>query len=187
MGPTPALGLPNSATTAIVLGALPIHGLRQGPPIFAGTPTRLYTRVLAMLPGNVAFRFLGPVGTELFARITLIPVTFLWPTVVILVGVDAYALEPSLPDVRIMVIAAVRSFARQRDGFSAAPIIVGLIPGWVVEGSLKQSLIVFDHSWWGFFERPIVLVVFALAAVSIAAPFVGRALARRRGDAASAA
>jgi putative tricarboxylic transport membrane protein len=85
------------------------------------------------------------------------------------------------------VIAAVLGFALKRYGFSAAPIIMGLILGSVVEGSLKQSLIIFDHSWWGFFERPIVLVFFALTAVSISAPFVGRAIARRRGDAASAA
>jgi len=187
MVPTLALGIPGSATTAIILGALLVHGLRPGPHIFAETPTLLYTIFLAMLLANVAFLFLGVVGAKLFARITLIPVTFLWPTVIILACVGAYALEQSMVDVWIMVIAALLGFVLKRYGFSAAPIIMGLILGALVEGSLKQSLIIFDHSWWGFFERPIVLVFFALTAISIAAPFVGRALARRRRDGASAA
>jgi len=187
MVPTLALGIPGSATTAIILGALLVHGLRPGPHIFEETPTLLYTIFLAMLLANVAFLFLGVVGAKLFARITLIPVTFLWPTVIILACVGAYALEQSMVDVWIMVIAALLGFVLKRYGFSAAPIIMGLILGALVEGSLKQSLIIFDHSWWGFFERPIVLVFFALTAISIAAPFVGRALARRRRDGASAA
>jgi len=187
MVPTLALGIPGSATTAIILGALLVHGLRPGPHIFEETPTLLYTIFLAMLLANVAFLFLGVVGAKLFARITLIPVTFLWPTVIILACVGAYALEQSMVDVWIMVIAALLGFVLKRYGLSAAPIIMGLILGALVEGSLKQSLIIFDHSWWGFFERPIVLVFFALTAISIAAPFVGRALARRRRDGASAA
>lgn len=175
MVPTLALGIPGSATTAIILGALLVHGLRPGPHLFNEQPTLLYSIFLAMLIANLAFGVFGFYGAKLFARITLIPTTFLWPAVFILSCIGAYALEQSLLDVWIMVAASLAGFVLKRYGFSAAPIIMGLILGELVESSLKQSLIIFDHEWSGFLERPIVMVFLGLAAVSVLVPLISAA------------
>jgi putative tricarboxylic transport membrane protein len=180
MVPTLALGIPGSATTAIILGALMVHGLRPGPHLFAEQPTLLYSIFLAMLIANFAFAAFGFVGAKVFARITLIPTVYLWPAVFVLACVGAYALEQAVLDVWIMVAAGLLGFILQRFGFAAAPIIMGLILGELVEGTLKQSLIIFDHSWAGFLGRPIVMTFLTLTLLSISLPIIGELRARRR-------
>ncbi|MDH3195823.1 MAG: tripartite tricarboxylate transporter permease, partial [Hyphomicrobiales bacterium] len=91
MVPTLALGIPGSATTAVILGALMIHGLRPGPYLFAEQPQLLYSIFIAMLVANIMFLGLGLAGAKVFARVTLIPRTFLWPAVFSLAVVGSFA------------------------------------------------------------------------------------------------
>jgi putative tricarboxylic transport membrane protein len=79
-----------------------------------------------------------------------------------------------------MVIAGILGFVLKRYGFSAAPIIMGLILGELVENSLKQSLIIFDHNWLRFLDRPIVVILLVLTILSVGAPILRRIRARRR-------
>lgn len=186
MVPTLALGIPGSATTAIILGALLVHGLRPGPHLFTETPTLLYAIFLAMLLANVVFGFFGLIGAKLFARVTLIPIRFLWPSVFVLACIGSYALEQSVLDIWIMVGAGLLGFVLKRYGFAAAPIIMGLILGELVENSLKQSLIIFDHDWLRFLERPIVVTFLALTLLSALWPLAAAWRARRAAAAAAA-
>jgi putative tricarboxylic transport membrane protein len=187
MVPTLALGIPGSATTAIILGALLVHGLRPGPHLFNETPLLLYAIFTAMLLANLIFLGAGLVGAKIFARITLIPTPILWPAVFVLACIGAYALEQAMLDVWVMLVATLVGFVLKRYGFSAAPIIMGLVLGAMVENTLKQSLIIFDHNWLRFLERPIVVTFLLLTLVSIAAPLIsrGRARARTRREAAA--
>jgi putative tricarboxylic transport membrane protein len=68
----------------------------------------------------------------------------------------------------------------KRYGFSAPLVIMGLVLGEMVENTLKQSLIIFDHNWLRFLERPIVVTFLLLTLVSVSAPLLGRWLARAR-------
>lgn len=179
MVPTLALGIPGSATTAIILGALLVHGLRPGPHLFTETPTLLYAIFLAMLLSNLVFGVFGLLGAKAFAQVTRIPIRFLWPSVFVLACIGAYSLEQSVLDVWIMVAAGLLGFALKRYGFAAAPIIMGLILGELVENSLKQSLIIFDHEWLRFLDRPIVVTFLALTLFSALWPLVSHWRARR--------
>lgn len=163
MVPTLALGIPGSATTAIILGGLAIHGLRPGPYLFEQQPDLLYGIFAAMLAANVLFLGVGLFGARFFARIAMVPKNFLWPTVFGLCVVGAYGINQSLFDVYIMLIAGFVGYWLNRFGFSAAPIIMGIVLGKLVENSLAQSMIIFDHDPTGFLGRPIALAFFALA------------------------
>ncbi len=176
MVPTLALGIPGSATTAVILGALMVHGLRPGPHLFNEQPHLLYSIFVAMLVANVMFMGLGIVGAKVFARVTLIPRTFLWPSVFSLAVVGSYALAQSMLDVWIMLIFGLLGFLFRRHGFSPAPIIMGLILGELVENSLKQSLLIFEHDWLLFFERPIVVTFFVLTLAGLFGPLLYRRL-----------
>jgi len=167
MVPTLALGIPGSATAAVILGGLQVQGLRPGPYLFDEQPALLYGIFFAMLLSNVLFLLVGLVGAKVFSRISLIPTTLLWPTVFALCFVGAYGLEQSIVDVWIMMIAGLLGFVLKRYGFSPAPIIMGLVLGTLVETSLAQSMIIFDQQWTGFLGRPIALTFFGLAAFSI--------------------
>jgi hypothetical protein len=180
MVPTLVLGVPGSATTAVILGALVLHGIRPGPHLFDETPEVLYLLFLSMLTANLMFLALGLAGAKLFAQVTRIPTTLLWPAVLALAGIGSYALAQSVLDMWLMVIFAGIGFLVRRHGFAAAPLITGLVPGEPVENSLEQSLVLFDGAWWRFFERPIVVTFFAFTALALAAPLLARIRAHSR-------
>jgi putative tricarboxylic transport membrane protein len=180
MVPTLALGIPGSATAAVILGGLQVQGLRPGPYLFEEQPGLLYGIFFAMLLSNLLFLVVGLVGAKVFSRISLVPTTLLWPTVFALCFVGAYGLEQSLVDVWVMLVAGIIGFGLKRYGFSPAPIIMGVVLGGLVETSLAQSMIIFDQQWTGFLARPIALLFFALAVISVANAPVRRLLKSRR-------
>ena len=180
MVPTLALGIPGSATTAVILAALIAQGVRPGPALFTEQPDLLYAIFWSMLLANIMFLVIGLACAKLFARITLIPTTFLWPAVFVLALVGAYALKTSIVDVWIMLICGLIGYVMRQHGFSPAPVIIGLILGGLLETTLLQSMIIFDQSWLGFLGRPIALAFFALTLVSLFGRPLRQAIARRR-------
>jgi putative tricarboxylic transport membrane protein len=183
MVPTLALGIPGSATAAVILGGLQVQGLRPGPYLFQEQPALLYGIFFAMLIANVLFLGVGLIGAKVFSRISLIPTTFLWPTVFVLCFVGAYGLEQSMVDVWVMISAGLLGFVLRRYGFSPAPIIMGLVLGGLVETSLAQSMIIFDQQWTGFLSHPIALLFFGLAIASLIGSPARRVLRRLMGRA----
>jgi len=170
MVPTLALGIPGSATTALILAALIMHGFRPGPYLLRETPEFVYAIFGAMLIANFMFLGIGLGGAKLFARITLIPTRILWPVVFVFSMIGAYAYSTSIFDVWVMLCAGILGFVMARHGFGAAPLVMGLILGAPVEESLAQSLIMFDNSWLRFLESPIVCGFFALTALNLLWP-----------------
>lgn len=162
MVPTLALGIPGSATTAIILAALIMHGFRPGPYLMKETPEFIYAIFGAMLVANFMFLAIGLAGAKIFSRITLIPRALLWPMVFTLSMIGSYALANSIFDVWVTLVAGIIGFLMLRHGFGAAPLVMGLILGKLVEESLSQSMIMFDNNWLRFFESPIVVLFFVL-------------------------
>ena len=167
MIPTLALGIPGSATTAVILGGFQIHGLRAGPYLFEQQPDLLYTIFYGMLLANFIFLIFGLMGAKIFSRISLIPRGYLWPSVFVFCLVGSYGLSQSMVDVYIMLISGVLGFFLRRYGFSPAPIIMGIVLGELVENSLAQSIIIFDQNIFMFFTRPICLLFFGLTFLSL--------------------
>jgi putative tricarboxylic transport membrane protein len=186
MVPTLALGIPGSATAAVIMGGLQVQGLRPGPYLFQEQPDLLYGIFFSMLLANLLFLVVGVAGAKLFARISLVPRAMLWPTVFVLCVVGSYGVEQSMVDVWIMLVAGLVGFVLKRNGFSAAPIIMGLVLGALVETSLAQSMILFDQDWTGFLGRPVAMGFFLLALGSILMPplrsFVQRARHSSKGS-----
>ncbi|AQS50136.1 C4-dicarboxylate ABC transporter permease (plasmid) [Thioclava nitratireducens] len=180
MVPTLALGIPGSATAAVILGGLQIQGLRPGPYLFQNQPDLLYAIFFSMLIANVVFLIFGLAGARYFSRISMIPREFLWPGVFCLCVVGAYGGAQSMVDVYIMLISGLVGFFLNRAGFSSAPIIMGLVLGHLVESSLGQSMILFDQDATGFLTRPIALLFFALALLSVLSTPLGRFISAKR-------
>ena len=180
MVPTLALGIPGSGTTALILAALITYGFRPGPYLIQETPHFVYAIFGAMAVANVSFLVIGLLGAKVFARITLIPRTFLWPMVFAFSMIGAYSLSASFFDVWVMLIAGIVGFVMRRHGFGAAPLVMGLILGKMLEETLSQSMITMDHEWWRLFESPIVCLFFALAALSIFWPVLSAWRKQRR-------
>ena len=171
MVPTLALGIPGSGSTALILAALIMHGLRPGPYLLNETPEFLYAIFIAMLFANLAFLGIGLVGAKFFSMITFIPKQFLWPAVFVFSMIGAYSGSSSFIDVWVMMGFGIIGFFMNRHGFSAAPLVMGLILGAMVEEAFSQSMIIYDNNFMMMFESKIVILFFALTVVSLTSPF----------------
>ena len=180
MVPTMVLGIPGSATTAVILVGLMVHGLRPGPHLFTQQVDIVYGIFGAMLVANIMFFFLGLFGAKMFARVTLIPTSILWPIVFALAIIGSYSLNQSMLEVWITLIFGVIGFLFRRFGFSVAPVAIGLILGKMVETNLQNSLKIFDGQWWLIFTQPLAAFFLALAALGMLWPVIGGRLAARR-------
>ena len=184
MVPTLALGIPGSATTALILAALIMHGFRPGPYLVQETPEFIYAIFGAMLIANFMFLGIGLVGVKLFSQITLIPRTILWPAVFVFSMIGAYAGAASIFDVWVMIVSGLVGFIMLRHNFGLAPLVMGLILGRLVEESFSQSMIMYDNQFLRLFESPIVAGFFVMTTGSLLWPFLGpvvtRAVSRAR-------
>ncbi len=174
MVPTLALGIPGSATTALILAALIMHGFRPGPYLVRETPHIVYAIFGAMIIANFMFLIIGLAGAKVFSRITLIPRKILWPSVFVFSLVGSYAFASSLFDVWTMLVAGIIGFLMKRYGFGPAPLVMGLILGKLVEQNLSRAMIIYDNNWLRFFESPIVDGFLLLTAVSLFWPLISK-------------
>ncbi len=174
MVPTLALGIPGSATTALILAALIMHGFRPGPFLVRETPHIVYAIFGAMIIANFMFLIVGLAGAKVFSRITLIPRKILWPSVFVFSMVGSYAFASSLFDVWTMLVAGIVGFLMKRHGFGPAPLVMGLILGKLVEENLSRAMIIYDNNWLRFFESPIVDGFLVLTLMSLFWPLISK-------------
>jgi len=172
MVPTMVLGIPGSGTTAIILVGLMVHGLRPGPYLFTEQVYSVYQIFGSMLVANIMFLLMGLYAAKLFARISLIPISLLWPIVFALSVIGAYALNSSLLDIWIVLIFGVIGFFARRFGFAVAPIAVGLILGKMVEVNLQNSLKIFNGEWWQILTQPLAVFFLLLAFLGLCGPAI---------------
>jgi putative tricarboxylic transport membrane protein len=182
MVPTLALGIPGSPTAAVILAGLLVHGLRPGPTMFTEQANFAFAIFWSMLFVNLLFLVIGLYGAKLFARVTLIPTQILWPSVFMFSVVGAYALDQSMFDVWVALIAGVFGYLMRLFGFSVVPLAIGLILGGMLEQRLGQSMVMLDEQWWLMVTRPICAVFFAATALALFGPLCVGYLKRNRPD-----
>ncbi len=170
MVPTLALGIPGSATAAVILAGLLVHGLRPGPTMFTEQADFAYAIFWSMLLVNILFFVAGLRGARIFARVTLIPVPVLWPCVFVFSVVGAYALDQSMFDVWVALVSGVLGFFMRRYRFSVVPLAIGLILGGMLEQRLGQSMVMLDEKWWLMFTRPLTLFFLLLTGAVLLGP-----------------
>lgn len=172
MVPTLALGIPGSATAAVILAGLMVHGLRPGPTMFTEQADFAYAIFWSMMLVNILFFIIGLRGAKVFARVTLIPVRVLWPCVFMFSIVGAYALDQSMFDVWVALVSGVLGYFMRRYGFSVVPLAIGLILGGMLEQRLGQSMVMLDEKWWLMFTRPLTLFFLVLTALALFGPTI---------------
>lgn len=180
MVPTLALGIPGSATAAVILAGLMVHGLRPGPAMFTEQADFAYAIFWSMMLVNLLFFVIGLRGAKVFARFTMIPTQVLWPCVFVFSIVGAYALDQSMFDVVVAVVSGVVGYFMRRYGFSVVPLAIGLILGGMLEQRLGQSMVMLDEKWWLMLTRPLTLLFLILTALALFGPLIWGQLVKRR-------
>jgi len=169
MVPMLTLGIPGSATTAIMLGGLMMWGLRPGPLLFEKNPEFVWGLIASQYIANVLLLIVSTTFIPLFVRALRVPYSILMPLIVMFCVTGAYSLKNSLWDVGQMLVFGVLGYFMKKLGYSPAALVLALVLGPLAERALRQSLIISDAGLGIFFLRPIsgVLMVLALAAVAI--------------------
>ena len=170
MVPMLTLGIPGSATTAIMLGGLMMWGLRPGPLLFEKNPQFVWGLIASQYIANVMLLILSTLCIPLFVRALRIPYGILMPLIVIFCVTGAYSLKNSVWDVGQMLIFGVLGYFMKKLGYSPAALVLALVLGPMAERALRQSLIISDAGVGIFFTRPISGVLMALALAAIAMP-----------------
>ena len=126
--PMLTLGIPGDSVTAILIGALTIHGLQPGPTLMASTPDLFYYIVGALAISNVFLLIFGLTGVKVFTKLVEIPKAVLLPAIVILSVIGVYAINNNLYDIFWMVAFwCARGYFMKRYDYPVAPTVLGLI------------------------------------------------------------
>lgn len=165
--PTLTLGIPGSSATAILMGALMVHGIMPGPTLMTEYADVTYTLIWALLFSNVVMFFEGLLFTRAAIHVTRVPNKVLSPIIIILCVIGAFAINNSFFDVYMMLIFGLLGYFMDKIGVPTAPMVVGLILGQMLNVSLHQSLMISGGSWMIFFSNPISTVLLIIAALSI--------------------
>ncbi|WP_150254258.1 tripartite tricarboxylate transporter permease [Nocardiopsis deserti] len=180
MIPMLTLGIPGSATTAVLLGGLMMYGIQPGPLMINENPDVFWGLVASMYIGNILLLIINLPMVPLFVKALQLRPTTLVPIVIGVALAGAYSLRNNLFDVLVVIIAGAIGYFLRQFGYPAAPLVLAMVLGPMVEQSLRQSLQMSQGSLFILLERPVSLVVLTLAALIIAAPFLGGLVTRAR-------
>ena len=177
--PMLTLGIPGSGTTAILLAAFVLWGLKPGPLMIQDNPTLFWGLVASMYIGNVMLLVLNLPLIPLFAQVLKLPAYALYPVIFGISIVGVYSVSGSLFDVWMLAVFGLMGYAMRRLDYPAAPLILGLVLGDSMERALRQSLMMSQGDLSILVSRPISAVMLFLAAVILIAPLFRKANAWR--------
>ena len=161
-----AFGIPGDAVTAVMLGAMTIHGIQSGPLFVSQHPQIAYGIYASYLLAHFLMVLICVLGARLFLRVVTVPKSILIPNVLVLCVIGAFALNNIMEDVVVLLIFGLVGYALVKARFPLAPLILGLILGDQIEVNLLRAMMS-DPNPWLFFTRPISGFLLALSVGSV--------------------
>ncbi len=178
--PMMTLGVPGDTMTAVLMGALLLHGLRPGPLLFADNPEfvgLIYGSLFSAILLTLVFGFLA---IAVIVQVMKMPRHILMVAIAMLCVFGSFTIRNTMSDVYVMVFFGAVGVVLHKLRLPAAPLAFGLILGPLLEENVRRSLIVSRGSWSVFVERPISLALILLSAAALLYPLVGWWRQRRR-------
>lgn len=181
MVPMFALGIPGSNTTAVMLGALIMFGLRPGSQLFEQHPDLVWGIIASMYIGNAMLLVLNLPLAGMFAILLRVPYAMLYPVILALCIAGVYSHSNSIDDLWIMCAMGVLGYFMKKYDFPAAPLVLGLVLEPLLENALGQSMTLSHGGLSIFVTRPISAGLLAVTAIIVLTPIVSRFVSRNRG------
>lgn len=179
MIPMMTFGIPGDTMTAVLIGALLVHGLRPGPELFREHADFVMAVLVSLAVATVLTTALGLLGARAAARIFALPRHLMLPAIAVLCVVGSYAVNNSFFDVQLMVVFGVLGYLMNKAGVPAGPVVFGLTLGPLFEENLRRTLVVYDGNWWVFLTRPVSVAILGLSALTLLAPALARVVSHR--------
>jgi putative tricarboxylic transport membrane protein len=179
--PALALGIPGSNSAAIMLAALVLHGIRPGPMLFERNPEIVYSLFSGLVIVNLLMLIVGFLILRLCMMVVNVRVPYLITGVLALVIVGSYAINNNVFEPLVALAFGGVGYIMKKYGFPPAATVLGLLLGYLVEISMRRSLILSSGSWGIFFERPIALTFMILSILTLFYPIFIQWWAARKG------
>ncbi|GAB4368063.1 MAG: tripartite tricarboxylate transporter permease [Spirochaetales bacterium] len=170
MVPLLTLGIPGSASTAVLIGALTIHDLAPGPLLFTQSPELVYGLFASMFVANVVMLLLGFWGSRLWIKVTKVPLNVLIPLILSIATVGSYAVKNSLFDVGACFGFGIVGWILKRYGYPMAPIVLGMVLGNLMEVNFRRAVIMGGYGV--FFARPASLILLLISVAAFVYPLI---------------
>jgi putative tricarboxylic transport membrane protein len=178
--PLLSLGIPFAPPTALLLSAMMIHGVTPGPLLIQQRPDVFWGVIASMYLGNFMLLALNLPLVGLFVNVLRTPKNLLMSCILLLCIVGGFAVNNSAVDLWIMLLAGIAGYVLKKLNFSAAPLVLALVIGPMLEDSLRQSLMLSQGDPSVFYTHSLSRYLFISAGVIILAPAFLRALKKRR-------
>ena len=170
--PLLSLGLPTTATAAILLAAFQQYGLRPGPLLFQHEPRLVWGLIASLYIGNLMLLVLNLPLVGLWVRLLTIPPPALYAGILVLASAGAYSVNRSVFDVGLLYAIGAVGYLMRRKSIPLAPAIIGLILGPMAEQQLRRALAIAEGSPLVLVTRPISATLLAAALVLVAGPLM---------------
>jgi putative tricarboxylic transport membrane protein len=166
------LGIPFAPPTAILLGALLIHGVSPGPLLISQHPGLFWGVIASMYIGNFILLVLNLPFVPLFANILRIPKKILLPLVILFCITGMYTVNNSIPDIWVMLLFGALGFLMRKWACEGAPLLLALVLGPRLEVAFRQSLMISHGDFGIFIHRPISMVFLLATALFLIIPLI---------------
>jgi putative tricarboxylic transport membrane protein len=168
LAPALALGIPGGATSALLLVALMVHGIRPGSMLFTSHSQLLFGFLVGLIIGAVMFLLVSVLLARPLAMVTLVRAELLAPVFLVLCFAGVYAQDQQFSDIVLAIVFGLVGCAAKALDFPPVPLVLGLVVGRLLETSVVQSLAISDGDWTIFFTRPVSASLLGVAALIIA-------------------
>lgn len=179
--PLLALGLPTSATAAMLLAGFQQYGLVPGPLLFTTNPEMVWGLIASFFVGNLMLLVLNLPLVGLWVKLLAIPQAWLYAGILVFASMGTLAANPSVVELTMLVVFGITGYLMRCWDYPVAPMIVGLILGPMAESQFRRALQVSLGDYLVFFKHPLSATLIVIAVLAFLAPFVIKGLHRFRG------
>ena len=178
--PLMTLGIPSNVVMALLLGSLMIHGLTPGPLLMSRNPDLFWGVITSMYIGNLMLLILNLPLIPMWVKFLKIPYPILFPFILLFCLIGVYTINNNVFDIYLMIFFGVFGYLARKFEFEAAPFILAVVLGPMMEKAFRQSLIMFQGDFSVFISRPISGVIFGIAILLLVFPLITRGAKRAK-------
>ena len=176
MVPLLTLGIPGSASTAVLIGGFMMWGLQPGPLLMEQNPEFAWGLIASMFLGNAMLLLVNVFCIPVFASIARVPFRVLGPIIIAVCVLGTFTVNGSIVEVGVMLMCGVLGFFMRRFGLSPAAMVIALVLGPMAEETLRQTMIVSGGDFGIFVDRTTSLVLLLLIALLLLLPLTARGI-----------
>ena len=180
--PMLTLGIPTSATMALMMAAMTMQGIAPGPQVMSTMPELFWGVIASMWIGNLLLVILNLPLVGIWVRLLRVPYRWLFPSIIMFCCVGNYSVNTSPVDVYLCALVGVLGYVLVKLECEPAPLILGYVLGPLMEEYLRRALLISRGDPSVFFTRPISLA-FMIATLLILAAMIAPAVRKKRGEA----